>query len=95
MVKSRVVGSHNLVEALMSAICGKGIRAGWEKCLSHMTFGVGDGMCVSFWHNRGCGNLSLKDVYPELYSCKVDKDALVSNLNGDGCSWNVWFVRLS
>ena len=39
----------------------------------------------------------MKEKFPELYSCTVDKDVLVSsvletNLNGDGSSWNVRFL---
>jgi hypothetical protein len=39
----------------------------------------------------------MKEKFPKLYSCTVDKDVLVSsvletNLNGDGSSWNVRFL---
>ena len=38
----------------------------------------------------------MKEKFPKLYSCRVDKDVLVSsvletNLNGDGSSWDVRF----
>ena len=38
----------------------------------------------------------MKEKFPKLYSCTVDKDVLVSsvletNLNGDGSSWDVRF----
>lgn len=67
----------------------KGICAGWESFSSHVTFEVGVGTQIHFWHDRWCGNLSLKDVFSDLFSCTIDKDALVtlalvSHSGGDG-----------
>ncbi len=70
---------------------------GWDSFLPYVRYVVGDGMWVSFWGDRWCGGIPLKEKFPELYSCTVDKEVLVSsmletNLNGDGSSWNVHFL---
>jgi hypothetical protein len=46
--------------------------------LPNLRFEVGMGTRVSFWLDRCCGALSLKDKFPKLYLCTVDKEASVS-----------------
>ena len=41
---------------------------------SHVSFEIGDGTCIRFWHVRWCGNLPLKVLYPDLFVCATDKD---------------------
>lgn len=71
---------------------------GWDSYVFHVAFEVGNGTQVRFWHDRWSGVQSLKDAFSDLYSCMVDKDALVSSilvshLGGDGRSWNMKFLR--
>ncbi len=66
--------------------------------MPYVRYDVGEGTRVSFWSDRWCGELPLKDMFPELYRCMEDKDVLVSsilvrNLSRDGCSWDVRFLR--
>jgi hypothetical protein len=57
---------------------------------------VGDGSHISFWHNWWCGDRSLKQCFPVLYSIVRNKDAtVVDNLvvHNGVTQWNVLFTR--
>ena len=60
--------------------CGlwRSINEGWESFSKHLSFAVGDGTRIRFWHDRWIGENSLKDRYPELYACSAVKDACIS-----------------
>jgi hypothetical protein len=57
---------------------------------------VRDGSYVSFWHDWWCGDKSLKQCFPVLFSIVRNKDAMVANnlvaQHGD-IQWNVLFMR--
>jgi hypothetical protein len=38
---------------------------------------VGDGSHISFWHDWWCGDRSLKQCFPVLFSIVRNKDAMV------------------
>ena len=74
------------------------INEGWESFSKHLSFAVGDGTRICFWHDRGIGENSLKDRYPELYACSAVKDACISKVlwapeGGTIRVWNLRFYR--
>ena len=80
--------------------CGlwRGINVGWEWFSKHLAFMVGDGSRIRFWHDRWVGDISLKILYPWLYTCSSDKEACISDLldhqeDGSSRCWNVRFFR--
>ena len=80
--------------------CGlwRSINEGWESFSKHLSFVVGEGTCIRFWHDRWIGDTTLKDLYPELYVCSVVKDACISEVlwipkGGTVRVWNLTFYR--
>jgi hypothetical protein len=57
----------------------KHIRRGWYKFHNFVRFEVGVGSHVSFWHDLWCGDRSLKQCFPVLFSIVRNKDARVAN----------------
>ncbi|XP_075665266.1 uncharacterized protein LOC142634913 [Castanea sativa] len=56
------------------------------------------GTRVRFWHDRLIGDVTLKDLYPELYVCSAVKDACIFEVlwileGGTVRVWNVTFYR--
>jgi hypothetical protein len=41
----------------------KNIRKGWENFLCHTKFAVGDGSRISFWHDKWCGDVALRQLF--------------------------------
>ena len=41
---------------------------------------MGDGQRVNFWQDRWCGDMALKDAFPELFVLSRDKEASVADL---------------
>ena len=63
--------------------CGlwRSIDEGWESFSKHLSFVVGEGTHIRFWHDRWIGDNTLKDLYPNLYVCSaVVKDACISEV---------------
>jgi hypothetical protein len=56
---------------------------------------VGDGSYISFWHDWWCGDRSLKQCFPVLFSIVKNKDAMVDNsvVHNGVIQWNVLFMR--
>lgn len=74
----------------------KYIRKGWDTFLPLLSYNVGDGSLVRFWHDLWCGEAALKVAYPELFAISSDKDESVAALmlfrNGS-LHWELNFVR--
>ena len=62
--------------------CGlwRNIDKGWESFSEHLSFVVGEGTRIRFWHDRWIGDNTLKDLYLELYVCSAVKDACISEV---------------
>jgi hypothetical protein len=56
----------------------KHIRRGWDKFSNFVCFEVEDGSHVSFWHDWWCGERSLKQCFPDLFSIVRNKDVRVA-----------------
>ena len=80
--------------------CGlwQSISEGWEIFSKHLSFVVGDGSRILFWHNKWTGEDSLKTLYPQLFMCSVNKEVYISEVLsppiGDNDKvWNLRFYR--
>jgi hypothetical protein len=74
----------------------KHIRRGWEKFRNFVRFEVGNGSHISFWHDWWCGDRSLKQGFPALFSIVRNKDAMVVDnlaVHNGVIQWNVLFTR--
>ena len=62
--------------------CGlwRSIRDGWEIFSRHVSFVVGDGSRILFWHHKWTGDNSLKSLYPQLFVCLVYKETCISEV---------------
>jgi hypothetical protein len=74
----------------------KNIRKGWDAFQQYVSFEVGNGSRVSFWHDVWCGERPLKNVFPALFTIACAKEAMVEEnmgiVNGY-IHWNVLFLR--
>ena len=80
--------------------CGlwRSIDEGWKSFSKHLSFIVGEGTHIRFWHDRWIGDNTLKDLYPDLYVCSTVKDACISEVlwmpeGGTVRVWNLRFYR--
>jgi hypothetical protein len=74
----------------------KHIRRGWEKFRNSVRFEVGNGSHISFWHDWWCGDRSLKQCFPTLFSIVRNKDVMVVDnlaVHNGVIQWNVLFTR--
>ena len=60
--------------------CGlwQSISEGWERFFRHLSFVVGDGSHILFWHDKWTGDNSFKSLYPQLFVCSTNKEACIS-----------------
>jgi hypothetical protein len=74
----------------------KHIRQGWDLFAQNVSFEVGIGSKIRFWHDTWCGNQPLKQAFPSLFRIARYKEAWVKDnfiwRNGV-VEWNVIFVR--
>ena len=74
----------------------KGIRRGWNRFHTSLSFSRGNGERVKFWHDPWCGDSPLKGAFSDLFSITASKDAAVADLmlvrNGK-ILWKVDFMR--
>ena len=70
----------------------KEYKSRWDRFACYIICVAEDGTKVRFWHDICCGDIPLKELYPNLYSLVVDKDVLVYSLErlvGGTPSWNI------
>jgi hypothetical protein len=46
----------------------KNIRRAWRLSFSHTRFELGDGLKIRFWNDVWCGEMTLKEAFPDLYN---------------------------
>ena len=77
--------------------CGlwRNINGGWESFSKHLSFVVGEGTRIHFWHDRWIGDNTLKDLYPKFYMCLAVKGACIFEILWilEGGTIRVWDLR--
>ena len=77
--------------------CGlwRSISEGWERFSKHLSFVVGDGSCILFWHDKWTRENSLKTLYTQLFVCSANKKACISEVLSPpvGDNDRVWSLR--
>jgi hypothetical protein len=71
------------------------IRKVWGHFSQLISFKVGDGSSLKFWLDSWCGEISLRDQFPELHRIASHPDALVQDLltfDGTNFHWAVSFL---
>ena len=58
----------NPVNSLYGVSLWKTISKDWPSFKQFISFDVGDGSRVSFWHDVWCGDRTLKEMYPALFA---------------------------
>uniref|UniRef100_A0A2N9IB59 Uncharacterized protein n=1 Tax=Fagus sylvatica TaxID=28930 RepID=A0A2N9IB59_FAGSY len=74
----------------------KHIRAGWDVFSQHISYTVGDGARLRFWHDVWCGDRPLRSLFPSLFQLARAPEATVADLchfQGMSCVWDVAFIR--
>jgi len=75
----------------------KSIRRGWDAFAAHVRYEIGNGSKVLFWHDVWCGEISLKNLFPDLFLIARRKDAWVEEnmqRHNGTILWNIVFSRL-
>ena len=75
---------------------GKYVRWEWANFSRNISYVVGNGVKVRFWHDLWCDIMPLKKAYLELFSITCDRDVAVTDLmffrNGVQ-HWDLNFLR--
>jgi hypothetical protein len=74
----------------------KHIQAGWDRFSHHVSFKVGDGSRIKFWHDSWCGDQPLWDKFPALFRLARNQEATVADhlrFHGTTHSWDIEFLR--
>ena len=73
----------------------RSIHEGWESFSKHLSFVMGEGTRIRFWHDRWISDNTLKNLYLELYMCSAAKDACISEVLWipKGGTIRVWDLR--
>ena len=74
----------------------KYIRAGWDGFSKHITYEIGDGSWIKFWHDIWCGDLPLRQKFSDLFHLARVPEALVADhlrLQGSNFVWDIEFSR--
>jgi hypothetical protein len=72
------------------------IRTGWDVFSQHISYTVGDGSRLRFWHDVWCGDLPLRSQFPSLFQLARAPEASVADLchfQGTNCVWDIAFNR--
>jgi hypothetical protein len=75
----------------------KFICMGWQNFQRHFRFDPGIGSKISFWEDIWCGESSLKDMFPGLFSIARFKEASIADnveRSNGAVQWNIVFSRL-
>jgi hypothetical protein len=75
----------------------KFICMGWQNFQRHFIFDPGIGSRISFWEDTWCGESSLKDTFPVLFSIASFKEASIADnveFSNGTAQWNIVFSRL-
>jgi hypothetical protein len=86
----------NRVRATHGVSLWKHIRAGWDVFSNHVSYKLGDGSRIRFWHDTWCGEFPLKQQYPVLYLLTRAPEARVADfcsLQGSSYAWDISFIR--
>uniref|UniRef100_A0A2N9HYE7 Reverse transcriptase zinc-binding domain-containing protein n=1 Tax=Fagus sylvatica TaxID=28930 RepID=A0A2N9HYE7_FAGSY len=95
MVVCGEVGALTVTQAYGVSLW-KFIRAGWNTFSNYISYMVGDGSRIKFWHAPWCGDQPLKMSFPELYSLARNPEATVANtmqIQGSSIHWDVVFIK--
>jgi exonuclease III len=74
----------------------KTISKDWSSFKRFISFEVGDGSRVSFWHDVWCGDSTLKESFPTLFAIACNPTALVADIlqvNNGTPHWDLTFTR--
>jgi hypothetical protein len=89
--RTRVIsGSHGV--GLWKFIC-----MGWQNFRRFFKFDPGEGSKIRFWEDVWCGDRTLREEFPGLYSIASLKDASIADnmeYSSESIQWNVQFSRL-
>ena len=58
----------------------KNIRKDAESFFRHVLYMAGEGLHIQFWYDLWCGYIPLKDLYPDLFSRAMGKEAWILGL---------------
>ena len=53
----------------------RSIKEGIEKFFSQILYNVGEGCCVSFWHDPWSGPIPSKELFSAMFACSLSKEA--------------------
>jgi hypothetical protein len=71
------------------------MRKNWGAFSNYISYKVGDGLRIRFWHDIWCDDSALKCSFPELFSLAHNKEALVSEYvdrSSPHTLWNLNFI---
>ena len=88
-------GALELIEVRKGVECGRILEKA-ERVSLDVLYVVGEGLRIRFWYDLWCGHVPLKDLYLDLFSRALGKDAWISELititsDGGSRSWNIKF----
>ena len=58
----------------------KSITAGAESFFRQVVYIAGEGHHIRIWHDPWSGHAPLKDLFPDLFTCSLSKEAWISDL---------------
>jgi hypothetical protein len=85
-----ISGSHGV--GLWKFIC-----MGWQNFRRFFKYDPGEGSKIHFWEDVWCGDRTLKEEFPGLYSIASFKDASIADsmeYSSESIQWNIQFSRL-
>ena len=60
-----------------------------------MQFKVGKGTKIKFWTDHWCGNAALSQIFPQLFSLAVQRNAMVNEVWDSSFGHGGWNLRFS